>query len=60
MKQFSDLQIEYNATDKKYKMALDEFNILKKKVRKIILVSDAESMYILIEYYMKFYTHDSP
>ncbi|XP_063683665.1 rho-associated protein kinase 2-like isoform X2 [Bolinopsis microptera] len=31
MKQFSDLQIEYNATDKKYRMALDEFNILKKK-----------------------------
>ena len=55
MKQFSDLQIEYNATDKKYKMALDEFNILKKKVRKIILVSHAESMYILIEYCMKFY-----
>ena len=33
MKQFSDLQIEYHATDKKYKMALDEFNALKKKVR---------------------------
>lgn len=33
MKQFSDLQIEYNATDKKYKMALEEFNSLKKKVR---------------------------
>ena len=28
MKQFSDLQIEYNATDKKYKTALDEFNTL--------------------------------
>ncbi|KAL5261605.1 hypothetical protein ACHWQZ_G007336 [Mnemiopsis leidyi] len=31
MRQFSDLQIEYHATDKKYKMAVDEFNTLKKK-----------------------------
>ena len=33
IKQFSDLQIEYNATNKRYKKAVEDLNLLKKKVR---------------------------